>query len=326
MNKKDQYRIHNWRQYNQSLKNRGNINLWLSEEVLKNWVVQPLSHQKKGRPMVYSNQAMLALLSIRAVLNLPLRAVEGYAVSLFKIMKLELAVPCYTQVCRGSQKLGKELQKLLKTASNKKVTDVVIDSTGVKVYGEGEWKVRQHKKDKRRVWCKLHLAVDPASHEVVAAEVTRNNVHDSCVFDKLLRPLKKGIRKVYADGAYDAKGCYQHSADHKAMLVVPPRKNSRVPRKMPEDYLMPRYEACVRIEYLRQRLGDVEAARKAWKKEIGYHRRSLAETAMFRFKRIFGDKMRSRNFKNQEAEALVKVLVLNKLTELGMPVSAKVIS
>ncbi len=104
--------------------------------------------------------------------------------------------------------------------ANGRITDLVIDSTGLKVFGEGEWKVRKHGAEKRRVWRKLHLAVGPVSHDIVAAEVSLENVHDAEVLPTLLNPFRCKLGHVYADGAYDSKASHQLISRKGATVVV----------------------------------------------------------------------------------------------------------
>ncbi len=149
------------------------------------------------------------------------------------------------------------------------ITDLVIDSTGLKVFGEGEWKVRKHGAEKRRVWRKLHLAVDPVTHDIVAAEVSLENVHDAEVLPTLLNPLRRKLGHVYADGAYDSKASHQLISHKGAAASIPPRKNAGLWEKG-----HPRNEAVL----VMRKEGLVH-----WEKISGYHRRSLVETAMYRF-------------------------------------------
>ncbi len=160
---------------------------------------------KKGRPKTYSGDAILLSLVLRSIYHLPLRALEGFITSIFQLMQSTLPVPCYTQICRRATHLGKSLAKL----SDKTPTDIVFDSTGVKVYGEGEWKVRQHGKGKRRTWRKVHLAICPKSHEIIMSELTESIETDGKVCEKMITHLPESVKQVLADGAYDQGPVYQ---------------------------------------------------------------------------------------------------------------------
>ena len=164
---------------------------------------------------------------------------------------------------------------------------IAIDSTGIKVYGEGEWKVRKHGASKRRTWRVLHLAVNTKSHQVVAEVTTANHVADAEAIPALLPQIQSPIAKATADGAYDTKETYQAFSARETHLVTPPRRWAVVqcPHIITAKYnaaLATRDAAIRRIAAL----GDDDAARKHWKIETGYHQRSLAETAMYRRKTL----------------------------------------
>jgi len=207
--------------------------------------------------------------------------------------------------------LDKELKKL----SSRRPTDIIFDSSGVKVYGEGEWKVRQHGKSKRRTWRKIHLAVCPCSHEIILSELTESNKADASVANQMVPYLPKSIKNSYGDGAYDNQSFYR-SCHHRGITsIIPPRKGGRLSSQAKNPWMKNRNDALRAIRGLG---GDGEA-RKLWKKLCGYHKRSLAESAMYRFKRIFGGEFRSRKLEYQRAELYAKSLTMNRITKLGMP-------
>lgn len=264
-----------------------------------------------GRPQIYSDQAVLAALMIRVVYHLSLRALEGFLKSLMQLLGLDLPVPCYTQICRRARKL----KRILARFSKHHPTDLVFDSTGLKVYGEGEWKVRQHGTSKRRTWRKLHLGVDPASGEIVLSELTDNRQSDGKVGKKLMEMAPKGIKRVYGDGAYDGIDFRRSVCSRGAEVIVPPPGDATVHPEAGERALQERNEAVLQI----MGLGQDDLARKIWKKLKGYHTRSLVETAMYRLKQLTGERLRSRRWENQCSESNVKCLIINKMTVLGMP-------
>ena len=193
---------------------------------------------------------------------------------------------------------------------------LAIDSTGLKVFGEGEWKIRLHGKDKRRVWRKLHLAVDTTTGEILAHELTPSERHDGPELPGLLAKVKGPVQAVCADGAYDAFSNHAAILSRGATPVIPPRKGAAIsPPPGMKDPPPTRGEAVRRI---------AEVGRKEWKKETGYHRRSLSETGMYRYKAIIGPTLRSRTLPNQKTEAAVGVRCLNQFTGLGMPISIKI--
>lgn len=187
-----------------------------------------------------------------------------------------------------------------------RIADLVIDSTGLKVFGEGEWKARKHGAEKRRVWRKLHLAVDPATHDIVAAEVSLENVHDAKVQPTLLNPLWRQLGRVYADGAYDRKASYQLISRKGAIACIPPCKSAELWKKG-----HPRNEAVLVMR---------KEGLAHWKKISGYHHRSLAETAMYRFKQLMMGKISLRTYNGQVGEVMAYVSAINKLNRLDQPV------
>jgi len=227
------------------------------------------------------------------------------------VMRLELPVPCYTRICRRAAQIGQELKNL----TRKRPTDIVFDSTGVKVYGEGEWKVRQHGKSKRRTWRKVHLAVCPASHEIVLSELTNSRVTDAKVGQRMVEKLPRCTKRAYGDGAYDREPFYAELNARGIEATVPPRRGGRLRDLNKTPWMTGRNKALRAIVGI----GNDDEARKLWKILSGYHKRSLGETAMFRFKALFGGAFRSRELRRQKAELYAKSIALNRMTRLGMP-------
>ena len=303
MEKKLTYRVKNWAEYNTALIQRGNISVWFSDE----WLAPKLPG--KGRPKFYSDDAILCTLLLRAVYNLPLRALQGFLGALVSLLKLSLPIPCYTQICRRAQFLGQTIKRLCK---KRKITDIVIDSSGLKVFGEGEWKVRQHGAGKRRTWRKVHLAICPDTHEVVLSLLTENSKSDSEAFIKMANRLPGSIERAYFDGAYDKEGCYRKLYEKNIDPILPPQRGAILHSS---PWMKSRNDSIKEITGL----GGNDEGRSLWKKLKGYHRRSLAETGMYRFKTIFGDKLRARKMAYQKAEVFAKVYAMNQMTNLGMP-------
>ena len=184
--------------------------------------------------------------------------------------------------------------------------DVVFDSTGLKVYGEGEWKVRTHGAGKRRIWRKLHLLSTPENWDYVAVELSTVEVGDSEVLPELLNQLgDQPIAHGYGDGAYDTRACYEAIDAHGGSAVIPPRDNA----------------AYWETGHLRnQAVAECQkVGRKTWKINAGYHFRSLAETAVYRFKKLIGACLSARLPETQGTEAYVGVAVINRMNTLGMP-------
>lgn len=303
------YRVKNWGKYNASLIERGSLTIWISPEAIEGWLEKGRSGDP-GRPCVYSKDAILMMLILRERFHLPLRAVQGFVTSIFELMGVKLPVPSYTQICRRASRLG----ELLKRFSNGKITDLVFDSTGLKVHGEGEWKVRTHGKGKRRTWKKLHLAINPHTHEIVLCQLTGRDGGDAATGAEMLKESKIKPKRVFGDGGYDGTPFREAVWEKRSNIVVPPPRNAKY--KYAEEGWERARDAAI-AEMLG--LGGDEEARVLWKELMDYHRRSLVETAMYRLKQTFGRGLKSRSEKNQKVEAELKCLILNKMTSLGMP-------
>ena len=310
--KKVQYRVRNWAEYNEALVKRGSITIWIDDEVIENWKPEPEGPRQRGGQPQYSDQAIECLLTLRAVFGLTYRQTQGFGQSIMELLGVDVKVPDYTTLCVRSAQLRVELP-----ITTSGPLHIVVDSTGLKIYGDGEWKTRQHGPSKRRTWRKLHLSVDEATHQLQAVVLTEANVDDAEAGKQLVKDTPGPIKQVGGDGAYDKRKFYDTCQEHEVeTLTVPPRRDARIWQhgncKAPS---LPRDENLRRIR---------QVGRQRWKEEAGYHRRSLAETAVFRFKTIFGDTLRSRTLPRQITEARIKCAALNRMTQLGMPDSYRV--
>ncbi|MGZ8943541.1 MAG: IS5 family transposase [Methylobacter sp.] len=305
--KKRRYKLKNWRAYNEALVNRGALTLWFEDGQMARWH-QPERSGYRGRAMTYSDVAIQCGLTIRELFQLPLRATEGFLRSLMNLLGVALQVPDYSTLCRRQQ----TLEVTLPRSAAQKPRHLVVDSTGLKVYGEGEWKVRQHGIGKRRTWRKLHIAVDAQSQEVVAVELTANFIGDAEVLPDLLEQLdpEETLASVAADGAYDTVNAHGAIRKKQGQALIPPRAGAVI---WPDDEDGTPHPRTVILRACAEQ-GEAE-----WKRSSGYHRRSLAETAMFRLKALFSQKLKNRGFAAQQAEAYLRVGVLNKMTGLGLP-------
>lgn len=304
---KPRYRIANWRDYDRALIARGSITLWIDEEVLGGW------RASSGKGRRYGDTAILAALGLRAAFGLTLRQTQGFLMSLAQRLELAIEVPHYSTLCRRAATL--EVPALPRRAGGGPL-HLAIDATGLKVHGEGEWKMRLHGKAKRRVWRKLHLAVDTRTGELHAHALTASEVHDGAELPGLIAGVAGPIAAVCADKAYDAFDAHAAILARGARPVIPPRNGAAIrPPPARGDVPPTRGEAVARI---------AEIGRDAWAAETGYHRRSLAETAMFRYKTLIGPSLRSRSFDRQKVEAAVAVRCINRFTALGMPKSLRI--
>src|SRR3990167_9509265 len=314
--KKDKYRTSNWKEYNASLVNWGSITFWFEGKAIEKWYSVERTN-KPGRPETYSDDAICCGLMIKAVFRTALRFLQGFVGSIIRILKLNLACPHYSVFSRRAKDLKIPLRKLLKSGEK---LNVIFDSTGVKVFGEGEWKVRKHGYSKRRTWRKVHVGMCADSGQVVVSAMTSNNVSDDEAMPHLMEAVEGvPLGDVLGDGAYDTVDCREAIHDRGGRQVIPPDKNAKLQRKNRIPALKERDEAIRRI----QELGD--EGRDRWKQEIGYHRRSRVETLMFRYKTVLGDRLASRREWTQATEVAIKLDALNRMTELGMPKHYKVL-
>jgi Transposase DDE domain len=297
------YRTRNWREYDQGLIARGDLTVWISPDLARHGVE---GTGLRGRPRVFDDAAIQCVLTLRVLSQLPPRAAQGMAGSLIRLAGLDWRVPHHSTLSRRQ----KDLAVAIPYRPRGGPLHLVIDSTGLKVLGEGEWKVGRHGADKRRVWRKVHLAVDAGSHEVRAVEMTDHRHGDGEIVSGLPAqlPPEERIGVIGGDGAYDTRRAYQAAASRQAATAVPPRRNGR-PRKARTTGAAERNETLRAV----RRLG-----RRLWKKWSGHHRRSLAETAMSRLKRL-GERLAARDPARQVAEVQIRCAILNTFNGLGMP-------
>ena len=296
--RKGTYKITNWSKYNESLVQRGSVTFWFNEDVISQWH-HANAHPRRGHPFVFSDTAIECLLVLRELFQLPYRQTEGLGRSLAQLMEVEIEIPDYTSLAKRAASLGISLDVRRHTGP----IDVVVDSTGLKM--------RKHGKSKRRTWRKLHLAVNPDTQEIVAETLTENSCDDASQVDPLLDQIPNPINAFYGDGAYDKWKVYETLDQRRTKAIVPPQRNAKISqhgnasgRPLSRD---------VAIRQIRRR------GRKNWKQSVGYHRRSLSETAMYRMKTCFGDHLKNRLIPNQRTEARVRCKILNKFTRLGLP-------
>lgn len=300
------YRVRNWSAYNESLKQRGSLNVWIGKQALADWQAKPTG--EPGTPRTYANTAIETALTIRKLFRLPLRQTEGFLQSLFNRLHHSLPVPDYTTLSRRGRFLLVKLPK-----RKKEITDIVIDSSGIKVYGEGEWKVKKHGKGKRRKWKKIHVGIGEDG-EIRLGEVTDETTGDSSVAKSLLDQETARINSLTTDGAYDTGSVYDVCREREvAHVVIPPRQGAVIwrhgNRSGPKH---PRDESLRAIRKL---------GRRQWKVESGYHHRSLIENTIFRFKTIFGERALSREDSRLRTELKLGFKILNRMFQLGMPES-----
>jgi Transposase DDE domain len=298
------YKTRNWPAYNEALKRRGSLTIWFDPAMT--WEAAPTG--KRGRQCDYNDAAIQACLSMKVLFGMALRQTTGLVESLVRLIGLDWAVPDFSTLSRR--------QKTLKVNIPYRGSDgplrLLVDSTGIKVEGEGEWNARKHAGTKRRVWRKIHIGIDEKSLEIRAAEFTTSDVGDAPMLPELLDqiPLEQEFASVTADGAFDTRKCHDAIAVRGAAAIIPPRKNAK-----PWNPDTP--GAVARNEILRS---SKRVGRTICRRWSGYDRRSRAETKMHCVKPL-GQRLSARDFDCQVAEFQVRVAVLNGFTALGTPIT-----
>jgi hypothetical protein len=287
----------NWRQYNKDLVQQGSLSFFIDPKVFKTMQMGQRS-KGRGRPMQFSDVLIQMLLMIKIRFRLPYRAVEGFAKSLFE--EKDLSMPSYSLICK---RVG-DLNLSLPILNSRKAVVIILDASGAKVCGEGEWKVKIHGRGRPRKWVKLHIAIDAASQEILAEHTTESNTADGSMTEKLCNKVRGKIKLVLADGAYDGKKSREAIRKRNAQALIPPPKNAR--------YRGTNSERDQAIAVIRGLGGDKEA-KSIWGKLSGYSRRVLVETAFSRMKRRFGDRLFSKSFDKQRIENTARCLLLNEM-------------
>ena len=337
---KRRYRLRNWREYTTARRTRGSLTLWCDEAVLASWVARERTG-RRGRSRTYSDAAVACMLTLQVVYRLSLSATVGLMRSLLALLggpAAALPVAHESTLSRRRRALDVALLPPARLTPGAPV-HLVVDTTGLKVYGEGEWKVRQHGWARRRTWVKVHLGVDAATQEVRVADVTAAAAPDGRQLPALLAQEPAALAQVTGDGAYEGRACYAAVAarPERPRAVFPPRRERRRGRRPRPTKSRPRPAAWRRDRGYALHVwqhGNCHAppldrdqhvrrirrvGRRRWKREVGYHRRSLAETAISRDKRLFGPGLAVRDPAGQRAAVRLRYAALNRMTALGMP-------
>ena len=301
------YRTTNWPTYNAALKQRGSLLIWFDSGM--EWQAAPSG--RRGRPATFSDAAIQTCLMLKALFGLPLRQTTGLVESLLRLAKLDWPVPDFSTLCRRQ----KDLTVTIPYRPSTGALHLLIDSTGIKALGEGEWSCRKHGASRPRQWCKLHLGIDAQTLEVRAIEVTGSRVGDGPMLPKLLEQISphEVIGSVTVDGAYDTRACHAAVATREATAVIPTRRNGR-----PWKETTPGAQARNDILRASRRFG-----RAIWRNWSGYHRRSLIEAKM-RCMKLLGERLSARTSSRQTAELQIRAALLNRFTALGTPETMRV--
>ncbi|WP_029525610.1 IS5 family transposase [Polaromonas glacialis] len=302
------YRVKNWPEYNAGLIERGNVTVWMDERMFS-----PALQTPGGRAQAYSDTVIQMLLTLKSVYRLPLRALQGFAISVQRLAMPDLAVPNYSTLSRRAKSLRVTLPVLRKAGE---AVHLLVDSTGLKLFGEGEWKVRKHGYSKRRSWRKVHLALDAKTGQVCAVLMTHRDVDDASVLPELLAqlPPETKVEIVGGDGAYDSQAARAAIAGCGALALTPPVEGA-VHWPASQAGASERNAA---IDHIAQ------SVKQDWKDKSGYHCRSLVENLMYRLKTLTGDRLWARDVDVQDAEVAVRVGIINPMMVLARPDSVRV--
>lgn len=262
--------------------------------------LMPKVKKGRGRPMEFSDKFIEMLLMIKIHFHLPYRQLEGFTHSLLEQMKRLAKVPTYSLTCKRAKQLAFCLPKL----SSRQPTTIIVDATGIKVQGEGEWKVKVHGKGRPRKWIKIHVAIDAKTQEIVGEVTTEATIDDGKAFPDVMNQVSGRIKTVIGDGAYDDKKVREIIKQKGGRALIPPPKNA-VCHQIDSN----RDEAVLVI----RGFGGDKTAKSIWGKLTGYSQRALVETTFSRHKKIFGDRFFSRTKERQMVESRLKCVILNKM-------------
>lgn len=292
----NKYKTTNWPSYHAALKSRGALMIWL-DPALK-WAAEPTG--KRGRNPTFSDAAIQFCLTIKCLFGLALRQATGMVESLLRLANLDWVVPDSSTISRRQ----KTLEVTIPARQSQGGLHLLVDSVGIKMLGEGEWKTKKHGTEYRRQWRKVHLGIDAETLEIRAIEVTDNKTGDAPMLPELMNQIPESEQ---------IKECHNAIAARGAAAIIPTRKNAQF-RKENTAGARARNAILRATKYL---------GRAIWKKWSGYHRRSLVETKMRYFK-LLGERVMARDFERQVAELQVRAAILNRFTQLGTPTTVRV--
>ena len=301
---RQQHRVKNWAEYDSGLRARGSLTVWFTAEAIEAWRAAPRS-TRGGQPC-YSDLAITTALTLRAVFRLPLRQTEGLIGSILALLGLDLAVPDHSTLSRRAETL-----QLPRPRAGSGPVHLLVDSTGLKLCGPGEWLVEKHGSRRRRGWRKLHLATDADTGRIVAAVLTDHDADDGAQVGPLLEQVEGPVASATGDGAYDRDDVYAEvAARHPGAAVVVPPRASAVPSETAGTAPTQRDQHLQVI---------AERGRVGWQRASGYNFRALVEADISRWKRVIGGGLRSQTDGRQATEVAIAADVLNRMLELGRP-------
>ena len=303
-------RITNWPAYEAGLRRWGDLTFWIDEAALSGWCA-PRRTSRGGQP-IYADLAIEVVLTLRLVFHLALRQVEGFTRSVMRLLGMEITVPDHSTLSRRGRGFAGRQPRSVR---HDRPVHVVLDSTGLQIFGQGEWGAKKHGR-KPRQWRKLHVAVDAETGEIVAHVLTDKDGGDITQVQALLATAEGRIVSVTADGAYDGEVVYQEAAarqhDPPVDVIIPPRSSSVATTASDRETVRNRHVRLI-----------AEKGRMAWQKATGYGRRSLVETAIGRYKHIIGSALRAHSTDGQAGEVAIAVQVLNRMIRIAKPISVR---
>jgi hypothetical protein len=290
---KQRHRVTNSASYDAALRQRGSLTVWFTDAAIAAWKAEPRT--TRGGQSRFSALAIATALTLRSVFRLALRQTEGLIGSIIALLGLDLAVPDHTTLSRRAESLD-----VVRPRSDLGPVHLLVDSTGLKLHGSGEWLFEKHGTKTRRSWRKLHIAMDADTGRIAAAALTINDVDDASQVGALVDQVDGPVASFTADGAYDQDGVYGEvfSRDPQASVIVPPR-SSAVPSKTAQT------APTMRDRHLQI---IAERGRMTWQKTAGYNWRALVEADISRFKRVIGDGLRSRTDRRRATEVAIAVM------------------
>jgi hypothetical protein len=301
---KQRHQVTNWPEYDAALRQRGSLTVWFTDAAIAAWGAERRT-TPGGQPH-YSALAITTALTLRTVFRLALRQTEGLIGSIIRLLGLDLAVPDHSTLSRRAETLP-----VVRPASSSAPVHLLVDSTGLRLCGPGEWLVEKHGARTRRSWKKLHLGVDADTGEIVAAALTANDVDDGSQVGPLLDQIRRPVASFTGDGAFDRDDVYgEVAARHPDAAVIAPPRSSAVLSETADTAPTKRDEHLQSI---------AERGRMGWQKASGYNYRALVEADISRYKRVIGDTLRSRTDARRATEVAVAVQALNRMLELGRP-------
>jgi hypothetical protein len=298
-----------WAEYDAALRQRGSLTVWFSQGATAAWRAEPRT--ARGGQAHYLALAIRTALTLRAVFRLALRQTEGPIGSFLHLLGRDLAVPDHSTLSRRAETL--EVPQPCSNAGEP--VHLLVDSTGLRLCGPGDWLVEKHRTQQRRAWRTFHIGIDAATGQILASELPPHDGDDGAQVEPLLDQLTARLASCTGDGAYDQTGTYGTVAQRhpEAGVIVPPRSTavlSETAETAPTQ--RDRHLQCI-----------AEHGRMGWQKRSGYKRRSLVEAAVSRLQRVIGDGLRSRTDRRRKTEVAIAICTLNRMLEVGRPVSVR---